>query len=106
MNNFLINWQNQQLGRQLAGLQGMQGAMSASGNLGQQAGTALGQAGQQYNAGAMFPFEAAGAYTGALQGPENAFFTICYSVTELSFTGGNNASQQAFGITNWGCRIH
>jgi hypothetical protein len=101
VSNFLINWQNQQLGRQLAGLQGMQGAMSASGNLGQQAGTALGQAGQQYNAGAMFPFEAAGAYTGAMQGPENAFGQL--SPQLLAYLGiGNQASQQGFGNNQLG----
>jgi hypothetical protein len=101
VNNFLINWQNQQLGRQLAGLQGMQGSMSASGNLGQQAGTALGQAGQQYNAGAMFPFETAGAYTGAMQGPENAFGQL--SPQLLAYLGlGNQASQQGFGNNQLG----
>lgn len=93
--NFLMNWQNGQLGRQLAGLQGMQGAMSASGNLGGQAGSALGQGGQFYNAGAMFPFETAQGYSQALGGPMSQFGNL--SPQMLGYLGlGNNAAQQGF----------
>jgi hypothetical protein len=41
MQNFLLNWQNQQLGRQATGLQGMAGAYQGAGQQGQQAGQNL-----------------------------------------------------------------
>ena len=99
--NFLMNWQQAQLGRQLAGLQGMQGAMGTAGNLGGQAGNALGQSGKFYNAGAMFPFETAGAYSGALGGPMIQFQGL--SPQMLAYLGlGNQSAQQAFNNQNTG----
>ena len=96
VNNFLLQWQQSQLGRQLAGLQGMQGAMGTSGNLGGQAGSALGQTGQFLNAGAMFPFEAAQGYGQALQGPMSQFGGLSQQM--LNYLGlGNASSQQALG---------
>lgn len=99
--NFLMNWQQAQLGRELSGLQGMQGAMGTAGNLGGQAGQALGQSGKFYNAGAMFPFETAGAYSGALGGPMSQFQGL--SPQMLGYLGlGNQSSQQGFNNQNTG----
>lgn len=99
--NFLMNWQQAQLGRELSGLQGMQGAMGTAGNLGGQAGGALGQSGKFYNAGAMFPFETAGAYSGALGGPMSQFQGL--SPQMLGYLGlGNQSSQQGFNNQNTG----
>lgn len=101
VNNFLLNWQNAQLQRQLAGLGGMSQAMGQSGNLGAQAGQSLGQSANFYNTGALFPFEMAGAYSNALGAPMSQFGNL--SPQMLSYLGlGNQAGQQAFNNQNTG----
>ena len=50
--NFLINWQNQQLGRQATGVQGLEGAYGAGANLFSQGANTLGQG---LNVGALGP---------------------------------------------------
>jgi hypothetical protein len=96
VNNFLLQWQQAQLGRQLQGIQGMSTAMGQSANQANQVGRDLSGAGTMYTTGANFPFAAANAYTGAMSGPGSQF-SQQLSPQLLAYLGlGNNASNQAF----------
>lgn len=58
-NNFNTDWQNQQLQRQLQGLQGMQSAYGAGANLFGQGAQGQAQGAQTFGAGAMLPYQTA-----------------------------------------------
>lgn len=96
VSNFLMNWQNQQLSRQLAGLQGMSGAMGQAANQGSEAGKDLAGAGSFYTQGANFPFQAAGAYEGATQ-PLNQNMLSLFGPLSSYLGLGNQSAGQAFG---------
>lgn len=104
VSNFLMQWQNQQLGRQLAGLQGLGGAMnSAAGQFRGVGQDYTGAAGLQ-NTGALFPFQMANAYTGAAQGGNQQLAGLSPQI--LGYLGygqqaGNNAfTQGQVGLNN------
>lgn len=95
VNNFLIQWQNQQLGRQLAGLQGMGGAMNASANQGNLAGRSLAGEGQMYTTGMQLPFATANSYLSATNPLFSQFGTL--SPQLLSYLGLSNSSTGPLG---------
>jgi hypothetical protein len=73
VSNFLMNWQNQQLGRQAQGLQGMTGAYNQAGQQGNAVGQNLagamnmGALGPQFlQQGAQYPFDIANMYGGGM----------------------------------------
>lgn len=112
--NFLMNWENQQLGRQSQGLQGMTGAYQQAGQQGQNVGANLtGAAGlgtmaagnigasgmDPYLAmlmGAQQPFNAANAYTGAQGGVNNQYSGVMSQIMPY-LNYGINSSNNAFG---------
>jgi hypothetical protein len=93
--NFNINWQNQQLGRQATGLQGAEAAYGAAQPLGN-----AGQAGLVQSA--MLPYAtqsaAAGANTQALQGGIGATTTASQPTIQdlLSYLGVGNQTNQIY----------
>ena len=115
MRNFLIDWQNQQLGRQATGLQGMSQAYGQGANLGNLAGRdvtsaagMLGQVPQMSAASAQVPFELqaqAGGWPGQvasqfgnqmqqqLYGPESTFMQLL----DQYMGRGQTANQINFG---------
>jgi hypothetical protein len=62
LSNFNIDWQNQQLARQLAGLQGLTSGYGAAGQYGQLGNADLAGAAQMGQTGAQLPFNFANAY--------------------------------------------
>lgn len=95
VSNFLLNWENNQLARQLSGLQGLGGAMQGAGQQASGAGRDLTGAAGLYNTGALFPFQMANAYTGAMSPISQQYGGILQSIIPyLNF--GNQASQNAF----------
>lgn len=104
VNNFLINWQNQQLGRQLAGLQGFTGATNASATQANQAGKDITGAGGMFTTGMDLPFATANSYTSASNPLFSQFGTL--SPQLLSYLNLSNSSTgplgtaQGQGLTN------
>ena len=104
INNFLMNWQNQQLGRQAQGLQGMVGAYGQAGQQAQGVGRDLtGGLGLQ-TTGAQMPFNFANLFSGATQGANQQLSSLTPQL--LAYLGfgqqaGNNAfGQQQTGLNN------
>lgn len=96
VSNFLMDWNDRQLGRQAQGLQGMTGAFHESQNQANQVGRDLTGSAGLYNSGAMLPFQFANAYTGAMApGNQNMGALLQAIIPYLNF--GNQASQNAFG---------
>jgi hypothetical protein len=117
--NFLMNWQNNQLQRQATGLQGLTGAYQQAGQQGQNVGANLtGAAGlgtmaagniQQsgqlpyaaYLSAYGQPFANANAYTGAQSGVNNQYAGIMSQIIPyLNF--GSGATNNAFGQSQTG----
>jgi len=102
--NFLINWQNQQLGRQAQGLQGLTGAMAGAGNQFNQVGRDLAGAAGMQNTGALLPFQFANAFSGASQGANQQLAGLTPQLLAyLGYgqTAGNNQfGQQQAGLAN------
>jgi len=101
--DFLMNWQNAQLGRQATGLQGMTGAYGEAGRQGQQVGQNLagsinmGALSPQFlQAGASFPMTAANMYSGA-QNPLLQQLIAGMGAGNQYMGMGQNASNIGFG---------
>ncbi len=95
VSNFLINWQNQQLQRQLSGLQGMGGAYNAAATQGSQAGQDFAGSSGLYNTASLLPFQYANAFTGSQQ-PINQGFGQILSQIIPYLNSGQGATGQAF----------
>jgi hypothetical protein len=67
VSNFLMNWQNAQLGRQAQGLQGMTGAYGGAGQQGQLGNAQLAGAMGMGQGGAQFPMQMANLYGQGMQ---------------------------------------
>jgi len=104
VNNFLINWQNQQLHRQLAGLQGMSGAYNAGATQANQVGRDVAGAAGLQNTAALLPFQFANAFSGASQGANQQLAGLTPQLLAyLGYgqTAGNNQfGQQQTGLNN------
>lgn len=103
LSNFDINWQNQQLGRQLQGLQGMgqayQGAAQQGNQLSQDltGGLTMGGLSPQYlQQGLGYPMQAASQYSGAQSG-SNALGAGWLSQIIPYLNYGQGATQNTFG---------
>ena len=104
VNNFLMNWQNQQLGRQAQGLQGMSGAFNAGANQAGQIGQDLTGGSGLMNTGALLPFQFANAFSGANQGANQGLSSLTPQLLAyLGFgqqAGNNQFGQQQAGLAN------
>lgn len=103
VNNFLMNWQNQQLGRQAQGLQGMSGAFNAGANQAGQIGQDLTGGSGLMNTGALLPFQFANAFSGANQGANQGLSSLTQPL--LNYLGfGQQAGNNVFGQQQSGLR--
>lgn len=103
--NFNIDWQNQQLQRQLSGLQGMSGAYDAGGRQGQAGEAAYVGASNMWNQATALPFNLASMYGGAMgssvYNPWNALSGNLGQYMGLGQSGGQNAfGQQQTNLNN------
>ena len=103
LSNFDINWQNQQLGRQSQGLQGLESAYQGAGQQANQVGQNLtgamdfyGMAPQYLNASTSYPMQAAQQYAGAQSGT-NLLNSGWLSQIIPYLNYGQGASGNAFG---------